>query len=80
MKMGTIAAPWRYDVVLEFTLSTTNALPGGRSFYAGRQMTGVPGLQTGMALPVPSAVNLKLLSLLAASSVRNFKFKTALES
>ena len=28
----------------------------------------------------PSAVNLKFLSLLAASSFRNFKFKTALES
>jgi hypothetical protein len=27
-----------------------------------------------------SAVNLKFLSLLAASSLRNFKFKTALES
>ena len=27
-----------------------------------------------------SAVNLKFLSLLAASSFRNFKFKTALES
>ena len=29
---------------------------------------------------LPSAVNLKFLSLLAASSFRNFKFKTALES
>jgi hypothetical protein len=28
----------------------------------------------------PSAVNLKFLSLLAASSFKNFKFKTALES
>ena len=53
-KMGTIRSPWRYDVVLESTLSTTNARPGGRSFYAGRRMTGVPGLHTGMALPVPS--------------------------
>ena len=52
--MGTIPSPRRYDVVLESTLSTTNARPGGRSFYAGRRMTGVPGLQTGMALPVPS--------------------------
>jgi RHH-type rel operon transcriptional repressor/antitoxin RelB len=54
MKMGTIPSPWPYDVVLESTLSATNARPGGRSFYAGRRMTGVPGLQTGMALPVPS--------------------------
>jgi len=30
--------------------------------------------------PAPSAVNLKFLLLLAASSFRNFKFKTALES
>jgi hypothetical protein len=29
---------------------------------------------------VSSAVNLKFLSLLAASSFRNFEFKTALES
>ena len=32
------------------------------------------------SLPPPSAVNLVFLSLLAASSFRNFKFKTALES
>ena len=32
------------------------------------------------SLPPPSALNLKFLSLLAASSFRNFKFKTALKS
>jgi hypothetical protein len=31
-------------------------------------------------ISTPSAVNLKFLSLLAAGSFRNFKFKTALES
>ena len=37
-------------------------------------------LRTRRRAQLPSAVNLKFLSLLAASSFRNFKFKTALES
>jgi hypothetical protein len=39
MKMGTIASPWRYDVLLESTLSATDAGSGSRSFYARRRLS-----------------------------------------
>jgi hypothetical protein len=40
----------------------------------------LPPVRAERAVAPTSAVNLKFLSILAASSFRNFKFKTALES
>jgi RHH-type rel operon transcriptional repressor/antitoxin RelB len=48
MKMGTTASPWRYDGLLESTLSAADVRPGSRNFYARRRLTEDQDSKAGM--------------------------------
>jgi len=48
MKMGTTASPWRYDGLLESTLSATDVRPGSRNFYARWRLTEDQDSKTGI--------------------------------
>jgi hypothetical protein len=62
------------------TGKTIRGLPLVQSTVKYTARSGSSMVSLGNRCRLPSAVNLKFLSLLAASSFRNFKFKTALES